>query len=97
MKRTTVKLPDELDARLRKEAELRGTTLSDLVRRAIEEHLGVRPRQTHRLSFTGIFASGHTDTAERDEEILAEIYEKRWKERERRRRRERSLRERGSS
>lgn len=94
MKRTTVKLPDELDARLRKEAELRGTTLSDLVREAIEELLGVRPRQYHRLSFTGMFASGHTDTSERVDEILAEIYEERWRRRERDRGLERPVRDR---
>lgn len=36
MKRTTVKLPDELDARLRHEAQRRGTTASQLTREAIE-------------------------------------------------------------
>ena len=94
MKRTTVKLPDEVDARLRKEAELRGTTVSSLVREAIETELGLRPRQTPRLSFTGLFASGHTDTSRRVDEILAEIYDERWEEFERYRRHERSVRER---
>src|SRR5215210_7968479 len=41
MQRTTVKLPDDLDARLRHEAARRGTTISDLTREAIEAHLGV--------------------------------------------------------
>ncbi len=40
MKRTTVKLPDEIDARLRHEAERRGITISELTREAIEQHLG---------------------------------------------------------
>jgi len=83
-----VKLPDELDARLRKEAELRGTTLSALVREGVELVLGIRPRQRRRLSFTGIGESGFTDTSEHVDEILAEIYE------ERHRRRQRPLRER---
>lgn len=94
MRRTTVKLPDEVDARLRKEAELRDTTVSALVREAIEEHLGIRPRQTRRLSFTGIFDSGHTDTSERVDEILAELYDRDWEDFERHRGHERSLRER---
>ena len=40
MKRTTVKLPDELDAKLRHEAERRGITVSELTREAIEDYLG---------------------------------------------------------
>jgi predicted transcriptional regulator len=42
MKRTTVKLPDDLDARLRHEAARRKTTISELTREAIEAHLGRR-------------------------------------------------------
>ncbi|MGH3659026.1 MAG: CopG family transcriptional regulator, partial [Micromonosporaceae bacterium] len=44
MKRTTVKLPDEVDARLRHEAARRGMTISELTREAIEIHLGGRRR-----------------------------------------------------
>src|SRR3954452_7635197 len=40
VKRTTVKLPDDLDAKLRHEADRRGVTISDLTREAIEAHLG---------------------------------------------------------
>ena len=36
MKRTTVELPDELDARLRLEAQRRGSTVSEITRTAIE-------------------------------------------------------------
>ena len=74
VKRTTVKLPDEVDARLRKEAELRQTTVSSLVREAIEQFLSGRPRRRRRLPFTGLFASGYTDTSERVDQILAEIF-----------------------
>lgn len=70
MKRTTVKLPDELDARLRKEAERRGMTLSELVRLAIEQLLNVGPKR--RLRSLGVGRSGFTDTSQRVEEILRE-------------------------
>jgi predicted transcriptional regulator len=65
MKRTTVKLPDDLDARLRHEAARRQMTISDLTREAIESHLGRR-----RLLAAGAGRSGHTDISERIEEIL---------------------------
>ena len=68
MKRTTVKLPDDLDARLRHEAARRGTTISDLTREAIRAHLGVGLRR--RLLAAGAGHSGHDDIAERIEEIL---------------------------
>lgn len=66
MKRTTVKLPDALDARLRHEAARRGTTVSSLTREAIEAHLGRR-----RLGAAGAGRSGSADVSERIEEILA--------------------------
>jgi len=69
MQRTTVKLPDELDARLRHEAERRGVTVSTLTREAIEAHLG-GPRPRRRLLAAGSGASGHDDISERIEEIL---------------------------
>jgi len=67
MKRTTVKLPDELDARLRLEAERRGTTVSAITREAIESHLGTGHR---RLMAAKAGRSGRADTARRIEEIL---------------------------
>jgi len=69
MKRTTVKLPDELDARLRHEAERRSTTVSDLTRQAIESLLGA-PRGRRRLLAAGAGRSGRSDVSERIEEIL---------------------------
>ena len=67
MKRTTVKVTDELDARLRHEAELRGTTVSEITREALESYLGPRRR---RFSFTASGRSGQRDVAARIEEIL---------------------------
>lgn len=68
MKRTTVKLPDDLDAKLRHEAERRGVTLSELTREAIESHLGGRRRH---LGAAAAGRSGRDDISERIEEILA--------------------------
>jgi predicted DNA-binding protein len=69
VKRTTVKLPDELDARLRLEAKRRGMTISQLTREAIEAHLNGRRRR--RLVAEAAARSGRTDVSERIEEILA--------------------------
>jgi predicted transcriptional regulator len=68
MRRTTVKLPDELDARLRHEAARRGATISDVTREAIEAHLGGARRR--RLLAAGAGRSGRDDVSERIEEIL---------------------------
>lgn len=70
MNRTTIKLPDDLDARLRHEAARRGTTISALTREAIEAHLGARAGR-RKLRAAGAGASGRTDISERIEEILA--------------------------
>lgn len=69
MKRTTVKLPDDLDARLRHEAERRGSTVSQLTREAIEAHLGGVPGR-RRLLAAAAGRSGSHDVSERIEEIL---------------------------
>jgi hypothetical protein len=66
MKRTTLKIPDALDARLRHEAERRGVTISEVSRDALEAYLGGR-----RLGAAKAGRSGRTDVSERIEEILA--------------------------
>lgn len=68
MRRTTVKLPDELDARLRHEAKRRGVTIADVTRAALEEHLGVHRRR--RLGAKAAGRSGRSDISERIEEII---------------------------
>jgi predicted transcriptional regulator len=70
MKRTTVKLTDEVDAKLRHEAARRGTTIAEIVREALEAHLGVGKRRRFLSAKAG--RSGYTDTARRIEEILDE-------------------------
>ena len=69
MKRTTVKLPDELDARLRHEADRRGLTMSELTREAIERHLDA-PAGRRTFLAAGAGRSGHHDIGERIKEIL---------------------------
>ena len=69
MKRTTVKLPDDLDARLRHEAERRGSTVSELTREAIEAHLGAGLGR-RKLIASAAGRSGSNDVSVRIEGIL---------------------------
>jgi hypothetical protein len=83
MKRTTVKVPDVLDARMRHEAARRGTTISEITRLALEAFLGdgdawghsggdrAEPHVKRRLGAAGAGRSGRSDVSERIEEILA--------------------------
>jgi predicted transcriptional regulator len=73
VKRTTVKLPDDLDRAMRAEAERRGLTLSDWTREAIASHLPHQRGERRQLAFFASGDSGFTDTSERTEEILAEL------------------------
>lgn len=75
MKRTTVKLTDEIDVRLRLEAKRRGTTISELTREAIETHLG--GHRERRLLAAGAGRSGQNDVSERIEEILRQEWNRR--------------------
>lgn len=70
IKRTTVKLPDALDARLRHEAERRKATISEISREAIEAYLGESGGR-RKLGAAGAGRSGQTDISESIEEILA--------------------------
>ncbi len=70
MKRTTVKIPDELDRRLRQEAQKLDTTISQITREALEARLG-GSRRPMLMAAAGSFNSGEGDLARRVEEILA--------------------------
>lgn len=71
MKRTTVKIPEALDARLRHEAERRQVTISEISREALEAYLDMQ-RGPRRLGAAAAGRSGRADISERIEEILAE-------------------------
>ena len=70
LKRTTVKLPDDLDARLRYVAAQRGTTIAAVTREALEAHLGTPARR--RLLAARAGRSGRSDVSEEIENILRE-------------------------
>lgn len=70
MKRTTIKIPDALDARLRHEAKRRGSSISDVSREALEAYFG-GPSTRRRLGAAGAGHSGRSDVSERIEEILS--------------------------
>lgn len=67
MKRTTVNLPNDLDARLRHEGARREGSISEVTREAIENHLGGK---TRRLIVAKAGRRGRHDTARRIEEII---------------------------
>jgi predicted DNA-binding protein len=69
MRRATVRISDELDARLRHEAERCGSTVSELIREALEAHLG--PRMRRRLVAAAAGASGQDGVSTQVEEIFA--------------------------
>jgi predicted transcriptional regulator len=72
LKRTTVKIPNELDARLRQEAARTGLTISEVTRAALSAYLGApTPGQRRVLLATAAGRSGRSDLAQNIEEILA--------------------------
>lgn len=78
MKRTTIKLGDDLDARMRHEAARRRLTVSEWTREAIAAHLpdvGADGLVRRRFHSAGAGDSGRSDIAERMEEILAGLAE----------------------
>jgi hypothetical protein len=69
MRRTTVKLPDDLDTQLRHEARRQGLTIAEVTRTALEAHLSTGRRRRLRAAATG--RSGRSDISERVEEIIS--------------------------
>jgi Ribbon-helix-helix protein, copG family len=68
MKRTTVMLPDDVEARLRSEARRRGVPLAQVVRDAVERHLP-EPKPGQPLSFFAV-GSGPVDGSERVDDTV---------------------------
>lgn len=75
MKRTTVMLPDDVLARLRHESQRRGTSVAEIVREAVEQHLP-EPEPGKPLGFFGI-GEGPVDGSERVDEYVAAAISKR--------------------
>ena len=76
MKRTTIFIDESLERRLKQKARREGKSVAQCVREAVAAYVappsGTRPLP----SWVGMFSSGHTDTSERVDEILAEIWRK---------------------
>ncbi len=70
MKRTTIYLDPELEILLKLEAKRQKKSMSELIRETLRK--GITP-QRPRSKYAGAFDSGHTDGAERFEEILDEL------------------------
>jgi hypothetical protein len=76
MKRTTIMLPDELDARIRLEARRRGVSIADIAREAIEQHVP-GPVPGGRLGFFAIGEGGPIDASERVDEFVGKAIARR--------------------
>lgn len=70
MKRTTIYFEPDLDALLKAETQRRGQPMAELVREAVRAYLLGAPAVAP--PGAGAFASGHSDTADRVEEVLGE-------------------------
>ncbi len=75
MKRTTIMLTDDLDARLRLEARRRGVSVAQVARDAIERELPSQPGG--RLSFFAIGEGSPPDASERVEEFVVKSVRRR--------------------
>lgn len=69
MTRTTVSLPDDLATLLAREARRRETSVSAIVRRAVESFLGSAAERRD-LPFAAVGRSGRRHTARNAEKIL---------------------------
>ena len=70
MRRTTVSLPDDVARIAEREARRRETSLSELVRQALVEHLHLAPGTPRALPFADLGHSGHRTTARDAEAVL---------------------------
>jgi hypothetical protein len=78
VKRTTIMLPDDVNARLRLEARRRGSSIADVAREAIERQLPPGPPDGS-LSFFSIGEGSPRDASERVDELVAEAVARRGK------------------
>jgi Arc/MetJ-type ribon-helix-helix transcriptional regulator len=76
MNRTTISLPDDLAQALQREARRRHASASEVVREALQLHLGLRPGRRRELPFAALGHSGQANTARDMEQLL----EQEWRE-----------------
>lgn len=69
MKRTTVMLADDVEARLRYEARRRGVSLAQIVREAVEREFPA-PEPGRPLAFFAVGEGGPADASERVDEFV---------------------------
>jgi Ribbon-helix-helix protein, copG family len=69
MSRTTILLNDDLMLRVRQLARANGTTMTDIIREALEAYVG-QQQQGRVLSFAGVGKSGRRSVSKNAEEIL---------------------------
>lgn len=70
MKRTTIFIPEDLERELQIYAGRAGKPVASVVREAIAAYIVDDGGVSTLPSFAGAFDSGHTDTAERHDELL---------------------------
>jgi hypothetical protein len=76
VKRTTIMLPDDVDARLRLEARRRGSSIADVAREAIERQLPPGPTEGC-LSFFSVGDGSPADASERVDELVGKAVARR--------------------
>ena len=81
MIRTQISLTEKQMTRLRRAASARGVSIASVIREAVDrtvpdEGADRVARQQRAFGLAGAFSSGHSDTSERHDEVLAE--EARW-------------------
>ncbi|HXN39591.1 MAG TPA: CopG family transcriptional regulator [Solirubrobacteraceae bacterium] len=75
MKRTTVSLPDDLAQALDREAQIRHSSVSEVTRTALAQHLGLAQGEPRELDFAAVGHSGHHNTARDMEQLLEQEWD----------------------
>jgi len=70
MRRTTVFADDDVLKKLQQIAMRENSTVAEVTRKALHEHVSRRRPKRSRLSLIGIGRSGRKDVAQRSEELL---------------------------
>lgn len=74
MKRTTVFADDDVMKKVREITKRENCTVSEFIRKALNEFVSRRGRKRSSLSLVGIGRSGRKDVAEKNEELLGKEF-----------------------